>query len=312
MVRRAFASKRDQARALRASMTKGQTVLDALHIAIDFMTLPVRPDVFTIPAFEIGSNILGPFSLRWYSLSYIAGILFAWWLLTRMTLRPASPMTAEHVDGFITWATLGVILGGRLGYVLFYNFSEYLANPWKILKVWDGGMSSHGGMIAVIVAVGVFAAVNRINGVRLLDYVAVASPVGLGLGRLANFVNGELWGRPTGSDWGVIFPDAGPEPRYPSQLFEAGLEGLLLFAVLAFLFWRTDARLRPGVLAGVFGIGYSICRIIVENYREPDRQLGFLSTGLTMGQTLSLPVFIAGAGLLAYGLARRPVALPAA
>ncbi len=287
-------------------------MLDGLQVAVDFLKLPVRPDVFTIPEFTIGSVGIGPLSLRWYSLSYIAGIIAAWWLLVKMCRRPGSPMTPEQVEGFMTWATLGVILGGRLGYVLFYNLAEYAAAPYKIFRLWDGGMSSHGGMAGVIIAVFAFALSNRISAVRFLDYVACASPVGLGLGRLANFANGELWGRPTGSDWGVIFPDAGPQPRYPSQLFEAGLEGALLFGVLMWLFWRTDARLRPGLLAGVFGVGYSICRIIVENFREPDAQLGFLSTGLTMGQTLSLPVFIVGVGFLVYCYVRPPVAVPAA
>ena len=219
--------------------------LHGLQIAVDFANLPLRPDVFTIPAFEAVGRTLGPFSLRWYSLSYIAAITLGWWLLSRMIKRPGSPMTADNVDNFITWATLGVILGGRLGYVLFYNPAEYAANPLEILRVWDGGMSFHGGAMGVIVGCLGFGLANKVSGLRVLDYVATVSPLGLGLGRLANFVNGELWGRPTGSNWGVIFPNAGPEPRYPSQLFEAGLEGAVLLAILSFLFWRTDARLRP-------------------------------------------------------------------
>ena len=278
-----------------------------LQIAIDFMSLPVRPDVFTIPPFNFGDTIVGPLSLRWYSLGYIAGILFSWWMLTRMSALPGAPMTAEQVDGFMSWATIGVIAGGRIGYVLFYNLQEYLAHPLAILRVWDGGMSFHGGVLGVVIAVFVFAAANRISGLRLLDHVVATAPVGIGLVRLANFANGELWGRPTGSDWGIIFPNAGPEPRYPSQLFEAGLEGAALFAVLMWLFWRTGARLRPGLLCGAFGIGYGLSRFVIEYFREPDRQLGILSTGLTMGQTLTLPLLIGGVILLAYGLMRPPV-----
>jgi phosphatidylglycerol:prolipoprotein diacylglycerol transferase len=274
-----------------------------LRVAVDFAALPVRPDVFTIGPF----GDWGPFSLRWYSLSYIAAILFGWWLLMRMIKLPGSPMTAENVDNFITWATLGVILGGRIGYVIFYNPAQYLADPMGILRVWDGGMSFHGGALGVIIGCFGFGLTNKVSGLRVLDYVATVSPLGLGLGRLANFVNGELWGRPTGSDWGVIFPGAGPEPRYPSQLFEFLLEGVVLFTILTLLFWGTRARLRPGLLAGVFGVGYGVSRFIVEFFREPDKHLGFLSTGLTMGQTLTLPLILAGLLLIIRALKRPPI-----
>ena len=277
-----------------------------LQVAVDFAQLPLRPEVFTIPAFEAFGHLIGPLSLRWYSLSYIAAITLGWWLLMRMIKLPGAPMTAENVDNFITWATLGVIVGGRLGYVIFYNPAEYAAHPAEILKLWDGGMSFHGGAFGVIMACFGFGLTNGVSGLRVLDYVATVSPLGLGLGRLANFVNGELWGRPTGSDWGVIFPNAGPEPRYPSQLFEAGLEGAVLLTIMTALFWGTRARFRPGLLSGVFGIGYSLARFSVEFFREPDRQLGFLSTGLTMGQTLSLPLFLGGVLLVLVALARRP------
>ena len=269
--------------------------MDGLHIAVDFATLPLRPEVFTIAGF----------SLRWYSLSYICAILGGWWLLAKMIQRPGSPMTSPQLDSFITWATFGVILGGRLGYVIFYNPAKYLADPLAILRLWDGGMSSHGGIAGVILGCIGFGIANKVSGLRTLDYVATVSPLGLGLGRLATFVNGELWGRPTGTAWWVIFPDAGPEPRYPSQLFEFALEGVLLFSVMTLLFWGTGARLRPGLLAGVFGVSYGVSRVVVENFREPDRQLGFLSTGLTMGQTLTLPMIVAGILLILYAL-RRP------
>ncbi len=278
-------------------------LLQGFQIAIDFAQLPLSPEIFSIGPF----GGWGPFALRWYSLSYIAAILFGWWLLLRMVRLPGAPMTAEQVDSFISWATLGVILGGRLGYVLFYNPQVYLADPLQILRVWDGGMSFHGGTAGVIIGIIGFSIVNKVNALRVLDYVAVASPMGVGFGRLANFVNGELWGRPTGSDWGIIFPNAGPEPRYPSQLFEFGLEGLVLFAVMMLLFWGTRARLRPGILSGSFGVGMGLARFLVEFYREPDRQLGFLSTGLTMGQTLTIPLILAGLILLLIGLNRQPV-----
>ncbi|WP_310498565.1 prolipoprotein diacylglyceryl transferase [Sandarakinorhabdus sp.] len=275
--------------------------------AINFADLPLSPELFSVPAFELLGSSWGPFALRWYSLSYIAGIIFAWWMLLRMARLPAAPMTAPQTDDFITWATLGVILGGRLGYVLFYNLAKFMADPIQIIRVWDGGMSSHGGALGVILACLFYGWKHRLSGLRILDHVAVVTPVGLGLGRLANFNNGELWGRPTGTDWGVIFPGAGPEPRYPSQLFEAGLEGAALFIILFWLFWRTDARLRPGLLAGVFGVCYGVFRFIVEYFREPDVQLGVLSTGLTMGQTLTVPLILAGGVLVARAFSRKPV-----
>ncbi len=277
-----------------------------LQTAIDFAGLPLRPEVFTIPGFSAFGTEIGPLSLRWYALSYIVGVIAAWWLFVRMARQPGAPLTEPQIDDYISWGTLGVILGGRLGYVLFYNPAKFAADPIAILRLWDGGMAFHGGAAGVIVAGFAYGAAHRVSGLRILDYIAVVAPVGLLLGRLANFINGELWGRPTGSDWGVIFPDAGPEPRYPSQLFEAGLEGVVLFAVLNWLFWRTGARARPGLLAGVFGIGYGAARFVVEFFREPDRQLGVLSTGLTMGQSLSLPFIIAGLLLVIRAL-RRPV-----
>ena len=283
-------------------------LLDGLSIAVDFATLPVRPDVFTIGPF----GGIGPFSLRWYSLGYIVGILAAWWLLMKMIRLPAPPMTAANVDSFITWATFGVIIGGRLGYVFFYNPAQYFANPLEILRVWDGGMSFHGGALGVIIGCFGFGRANGVEGLRVLDYVATVSPFGIGLVRVANFINGELWGRPTGTDWGVVFPGAGPEPRYPSQLFEAGLEGVVLLTILTLLFWGTRVRLRPGFLAGVFGVGYGLSRFGIEFYREPDRQIGFLATGLTMGQTLTLPLIVVGAFLIIRALVRPPVTVPAA
>jgi phosphatidylglycerol:prolipoprotein diacylglycerol transferase len=253
---------------------------------------------------------LGSFALRWYSLAYIVGIIAAWVLLARMIRRPGSPMTAAHLDDLITWCTLGVILGGRTGYVLFYNPSQYLADPLSFFKLWEGGMSFHGGLAGVILAIVLYARSQGLSALRILDYAAVVTPIGLLLGRLANFVNGELWGRPTNGTWGIIFPDAGPEPRHPSQLYEAATEGLLLLVILSILFWATNARMKPGLLGGVFIAGYGLSRFVIEYFREPDAQLGVLSIGLTMGQLLSLPMIFLGLFLLATASGRRPSNLP--
>ncbi len=254
---------------------------------------------------------LGSFALRWYSLAYIFGILAAWVLLSRMVKRPGSPMTAANVDDLISWATLGVILGGRIGYILFYNPAQYLADPLAVFKLWEGGMAFHGGLVGVIIAILLYARSQKLSGLRILDYVAVVTPIGLLLGRLANFVNGELWGRPTDGSWGIIFPDAGPEPRHPSQLYEAGLEGLLLLVILSLLFWTTNARMKPGLLGGLFITGYGLSRFMIEFFREPDAQLGILSTGLTMGQMLSLPMILLGLFFLATASHRHPLTPPA-
>lgn len=241
---------------------------------------------------------LGFFHLRWYSLAYIGGILIGWWYLLRMLKRPGAPMSREQLDDLVFYATMGVILGGRLGYVLFYRPEFYFANPLQILQPWHGGMSFHGGLIGVLLAVLYVSWKHGLNWLRVHDYVACAAPIGLFLGRLANFVNGGLWGRPTDVPWAVIFPRGGEIPRHPSQLYEAGLEGLLLFAVLAYLFWRTSARLRPGLLVGTFLLGYGISRFVVEMFRQPDVGLENLGWGLTMGQTLTVPMIAGGAYLI--------------
>jgi phosphatidylglycerol:prolipoprotein diacylglycerol transferase len=247
---------------------------------------------------------LGIFQIRWYSLSYIAGILIGWWYLTKLIDQPGAPMARRHADDFVFYATLGIILGGRIFYVIFYD-PVMLKTPLQILKLWDGGMSFHGGAFGVVAAVWWLARRNGLSMLRFLDYVACCGPFGLFFGRLANFVNGELWGRPSNVPWAIIFPDAGPDARHPSQLYEAGLEGLLLFAILWWLFWRTNARYKPGLLLGVFLVGYGSARFFVEFFREPDRQLGLMSWGLSMGQSLSAPMVFVGLWFILTAKGRR-------
>jgi phosphatidylglycerol---prolipoprotein diacylglyceryl transferase len=243
---------------------------------------------------------LGFFSIKWYSLAYIAGIVIGWWYL----LKPGAPMARRHADDLVFYATLGIILGGRLGYLLFYR-PEILANPLDALKLWEGGMSFHGGVIGVSLAIVWLARKHGLNWLRIHDYVACVVPFGLLFGRLANFVNGELWGRPTSVAWAIVFPSGGPEPRHPSQLYEAAGEGVLLFAILWWLFWRTDARYQPGKLVGVFILGYGLIRAALEMVRNPDAGLENLPWGLTMGQTLCVPMIAGGLYLIGTAKGRR-------
>jgi phosphatidylglycerol:prolipoprotein diacylglycerol transferase len=247
---------------------------------------------------------LGFFKLRWYSLAYLAGILIGWWYLLRLLVQPGAPMARRHADDMIFYATLGIIIGGRVAYILFYQPS-ILQNPLDILKLWEGGMSLHGGLAGVLLGIWYLARKNDLSFLRICDYVACVAPFGLLFGRLANFVNGELWGRPTDVPWAMIFPTGGEVARHPSQLYEAGLEGLLLGAVLLFMFWRTDARYHPGKLFGTGLIIYGVSRFLVEFVRQPDPGLENLSWGLSMGQTLTVPLIIAGAWLVATARARR-------
>ena len=247
---------------------------------------------------------LGFFKLRWYSLAYIAGILVGWWYLLRLLAQPGAPMAKRHADDLVFYATLGIILGGRLGYVLFYK-PEMLSDPTSILKLWEGGMSLHGGFLGVILALWLFTRKHALNMLRVCDYIACVTPIGLFFGRLANFVNGELWGRPTNLPWAIVFPGAGPEPRHPSQLYEAGLEGVFMFVVLSIMFWKTDARYQPGRLVGTGLIIYGVSRSLLELVRQPDAGLENLSWGLTMGQTLSIPMVLAGLYLVATAKRRR-------
>jgi phosphatidylglycerol:prolipoprotein diacylglycerol transferase len=262
--------------------------------------------VLLFPQFDPVIVQLGPLSIRWYALAYITALVAGWRLVRRFVRLPPAVATPLQVDDFLTWATLGVVLGGRLGYVLFYQPGVYLSHPAMILAVWEGGMSFHGGMLGVAVAIAIFCRRNTIPLFGFADRIAVVAPIGLGLGRLANFVNGELWGRPAPDwlPWAMIFPRAGMVPRHPSQIYQALLEGLVLFVVVFALSRREGVRARFGLLTGVFLCGYGIARIIGEFFREPDAFLGFLAFGATMGQVLSLPMIAAGIWLIARA---RPV-----
>jgi phosphatidylglycerol:prolipoprotein diacylglycerol transferase len=252
---------------------------------------------------------LGPFAVRWYALAYVAGILGGWWLGARIAVR--DDLFAPHpapgkaaLDDMILWAALGVVVGGRLGFVLFYNLDYYLAHPLEIPQVWRGGMAFHGGAIGMIVATWAYARARDVSFLSLMDVIAAVAPIGLFFGRLANFVNGELYGRVTDVWWAVAFPAGGYLPRHPSQLYQAGLEGLVLFAALMVLVFRQRALGRPGFVSGAFLAGYGVLRIIGEVFREPDPQLGFLWGGLTMGQFLSVPMLLAGLALMAWARKR--------
>ena len=256
---------------------------------------------------------LGFFQLRWYSLAYLAGIFAAYFYLLKLIAQPGAPIARRHADDLIYYGSLGVIIGGRVGYILFYNLGYYLSNPLAMLKLWDGGMSFHGGVIGVTLGILYLARKNGLNWLRIHDYVACCVPPGLFFGRLANFVNHELWGAPTNVPWAVRFPEViagmqilGP-PRHPSQLYEAILEGLVLFAILWTMFWKTQARYEPGKLVGAFIFFYGIFRFGIEYIREPDAQLSRFAeaTHLHMGQWLSLPMILGGLYLMVTAKRRR-------
>lgn len=272
------------------------------------MTMTLLPAI----AFPMIDPIIvqfGPLAIRWYSLAYVGGLLFAWWYVRRLIasyqragLEP--PMSALETDDFLLWATLGVILGGRIGYVLFYQSAYYFSHPLEIFAVWQGGMSFHGGIIGVAAAVMAFAARRKRSLFGIGDLVVCAAPVGLMLGRLANFINGELYGRVSDVPWAVVFPGGGDLPRHPSQLYEAALEGLALFVLMTVLFRFTRLRETPGALTGIFLIGYAAARGTVEMFRQPDMHIGFVAGGATMGQLLSIPMVLLGLYLLLR--ARKP------
>jgi phosphatidylglycerol:prolipoprotein diacylglycerol transferase len=261
--------------------------------------------VIPFPTFDPVLVHLGPLAIRWYALAYIVGILLGWVYARaiigsgRLWSGGNAPLTLAQFDDFVLWVTLGIILGGRTGYVLFYNLPHFATHPLEIFQLWNGGMSFHGGFTGCVVAVVLFARHEKIPILSLGDLTCAAGPFGIFLGRIANFINGELWGRAADVPWAMVFPSGGPIARHPSQLYEAGLEGLLLLAVLAALI-RAGALKRPGLIVGVFAVVYALARTSAEFFREPDAQLGFLWRGLTMGMLLSIPLFLAGVAFIVY------------
>jgi phosphatidylglycerol:prolipoprotein diacylglycerol transferase len=265
------------------------------------------------PVFDPVAIAIGPIVIRWYALAYIGGIVIGWFYARALIKNQrlwggASPIPLIAWDDFILWVTLGIILGGRAGYVLFYNLDFFVKHPLEIIELWKGGMSFHGGFMGCVIAVFAFAWKNKLSVATLGDLTCAVGPIGLFLGRLANFINSELWGRPADPSlpWAMVFPTGGPLPRHPSQLYEAGLEGIVLFIILA-LMMRAGALRRPGLILGSFIGLYGVARIIGELFREPDPQLGFLWGGLTMGMLLSVPMLIAGAIVAGWAWRRAPL-----
>ena len=245
---------------------------------------------------------IGPLAIRWYGLMYSLAFLIGWPLLLARAKRSLPRLSQDDAGNLMVWILFGVVLGGRVGYILFYQFEYYWDNPLAMLRVWEGGMAFHGGLLGVLTVCILFSRKYHITCLALADLVVPIVPIGFFFGRIGNFINGELWGRPTDLPWAMIFPLAGPEPRHPSQLYEAALEGLLLFVLLN---WLGRSLRPPGFLLGWFLAGYGVCRFMVEFVREPDQQLGFLSLGLTMGQWLSVPMIVVGTGLWVFVLRHR-------
>ncbi len=258
---------------------------------------------------------IGPLAIRWYALAYLAGFIIGWRYCIHLARQVRARPTPEEMDDYLVWAVLGTVLGGRLGYVLFYGFETYAADPIEIVMIWRGGMSFHGGLVGVIVSMILYARRRGFSLFAISDLVATATPIGLFFGRLANFVNAELYGRPTDLPWGVVFPGSEGVPRHPSQLYESFLEGLVLLVVLAVLARRDDVRRRPGTLGGIFLVGYGLARFTVEFVRQPDKllpelwELGYVWWDITMGQLLSLPMIALGLWLIVHARRRRPMAL---
>ncbi|MCB8880028.1 prolipoprotein diacylglyceryl transferase [Acidisoma cellulosilytica] len=271
----------------------------------------MKPLVF--PDFNPILVKIGPFAIHWYAIAYIAGLVIGWRLVRRFVTWAPTAATPLLVDDFLSWATLGVVLGGRSGYVLFYQPGAFFAHPLSIFAVWDGGMSFHGGMLGVAAAIIWFCLKHRLNVLAFADRIAIVAPIGLGFGRLANFINGELWGRPAPAGWpgAMIFPRVDQIPRFPSELYEAFLEGLCLFVFMLLMAQSETRRRHAGALTGFFLVGYAVARSIGECFREPDAFLGFLFQGLTMGQLLCVPMLLAGIALLIYAYKSRPIPVTA-
>lgn len=256
------------------------------------------------PAIDPIALEIGPIVIRWYSLAYVAGILLGWRYMVALTLKANSSVKRIHIDDFIVWATLGIILGGRLGYVIFYKPSFFAENPLLILAMWNGGMSFHGGLIGMTIVTYLFVRQRTLSFIALGDMICAAAPIGIFFGRIANFINGELFGRESNVSWALVFPRGGPNPRHPSQLYEAGLEGLVLFCVLLVMIVRFKALQKQGIISGTFLIGYGLSRYLVEFVRQPDIHLGTLFGIITMGQLLSLPLIVIGIWLISKAYCR--------
>lgn len=268
------------------------------------MILPV----LMFPQMDPAIVAIGPITIRWYGLAYVSGILLGWFYLKFLARRLCSPITADQIDAYIPLATLGIVGGGRLGHVLFYAPLQYLERPWEIFFLWQPGMSFHGGLIGVVLVTIWFCRNHKIALLPFGDLIASVVPIGLFFGRLANFVNGELWGRPSSKPWAMIFPHVDFIPRHPSQLYEAFLEGIVLLCILGFIMMKTPLPQRkPGFAAGVFLMGYGVARIMVEAFREPDAHLGYFFDSLTWGQILSLPLIIAGGMLMIHGGGKKTI-----
>ncbi len=279
------------------SLSLAQLAAAATHAPLQWTDLGLKTYLFHL------DTSWGDFQLRWYSLAYLSGIVFAYWHVSKTLKAPGAPMAQRHVDDLFFYCTLGVILGGRLGYATFYTggstgLPSLWTQPSELIKLWNGGMSFHGGLVGVLIAIAWISWRNGLSFLRICDYIAVPVPMGMLFGRLANFINGELWGRAAGPDvpWAMVFPGGGDVARHPSQLYEALLEGALLAAVMLYLFWRTRARWRPGLLVGSFALGIALARFTVEFYRQPDEQLSEFArtTGFSMGQWLTIPLMVTG------------------
>ncbi|WP_429816046.1 prolipoprotein diacylglyceryl transferase [Ensifer sp. B1-9] len=276
-------------------------------------TLAARLAILPFPEIDPVIFQIGPLAVHWYGLAYVAGILIGWFYARRLAMNTAlwrnetPAVTLQQLDDFLLWAAGGIVLGGRIGYILFYDLGSVLANPIRAIEIWNGGMSFHGGFLGTTLAMIIFARRNGIVLWSLFDIVAAVVPIGLFFGRIANFINGELWGRLSSMPWAIVFPTGGPFARHPSQLYEAALEGLVLLCVLAWFIYRRQALKSPGLVTGIFVLGYALSRIFVEFFREPDAQIGYLVGGwLTMGMLLSLPMALAG--IWAIARARRAAA----
>ena len=271
------------------------------------------PPLFVLPFPAIDPILIqvGPFAIRWYALAYVVGIFVGWWYAKRLVANPAlwgaggAPLTPRDIDDFVVWAAVGIVGGGRLGYVLFYDLPTFLTDPVEVFAIWQGGMSFHGGLLGTILAMVLFAYRRGIPVWSLIDVIAPSVTFGLLFGRLGNFINGELWGRVSDVPWAMVFPLAGPGPRHPSQLYEAALEGVALFIVLWVLTHRYHRLRQPAFVSGAFAAGYGAARTFAEFFREPDIQIGYLAGGLTMGMLLSIPMIFAGAAVMIWA-ARRP------